>query len=215
MNDAAKAKMDVNDNPLGETNAERSSTVEMTEITTIEPRAKAALAAKTDHEASNMAKTGTDQPEIIRKIFEIQNMKQTKAPIMMPKNREDRVQWIQLGRESDEIKLNVDIKYNEPATMINIMTYLNKEDSVTVEHPRRASVNKPLDQSRKYEQVSVGIKPHINRASIQDTFHHLSLPTSPSPSFSLSQRRKTHMRIQTMMIMTRKVTQLLMRTTPE
>jgi hypothetical protein len=155
MNNAAKDDVDVNDNPLGEINAEKKSTVEktegkgtntklggglgkdrtalvtiqdeivklrakmtmletsrsnlltrflemntkplpvrttepsdtvvtndstLTEMTTIEPR------AKTDHEASNMAKTGTDQPEIIREIFETQNMKQTKAPIMMPKN---------------------------------------------------------------------------------------------------------------------------------
>jgi hypothetical protein len=69
----------------------------------------------------------------------------------------------------------VDDKYNEPATMINIMTYLNKEDSVTVEPLRLVSVHKPLDQSRKYERISVGIKPHINRASIQDTFHHLTI----------------------------------------
>jgi hypothetical protein len=141
----------------------------------IEPRAKAAFDIKIDYEASKMAKTGTDQPEVIREIFETQNMKQTKAPILMPKNRQDRVQWIQLRRESYETELSVEDMHNEPTTMINIMTYLHKEDSVTGEPLRLASINKPLDQSQNYEQVAVEIEPHINRAFIQDTFHHFTI----------------------------------------
>jgi hypothetical protein len=141
----------------------------------IEPRAKAAFDIKTDYEASKMAKTGTDQPEVIREIIETQNMKQTKAPILMPKNRQDGVQWIQLRRESYETKLSVEGKYSEPTTMINIMTNLHKEDSMTSEPLRLAPINKPLDQSQKYEQTAVEIEPHINRAIIKDTFHHFTI----------------------------------------
>jgi hypothetical protein len=94
---------------------------------------------------------------------------------MMPKKREDRVQWIQLGRESNEIMLSEEDEYNEPTTMISIMTYPYKEDSVTIEPLRLISINKHLDRSQKYERVAMGIKPPINRAFIQDTFHHLTI----------------------------------------
>jgi hypothetical protein len=130
----------------GETNDSTLTETTTHEPGPIEPRAKAAFATKTEYEASKMAKNGTDQPEVIRELFETQNMKQTKAPIMMPKNREDRVQWIQLGRESNETKLSKEDEYNEPTTMINIVTDIYKEDSMNVEPLRLISINRPLDR---------------------------------------------------------------------
>jgi hypothetical protein len=152
----------------------------LTETTThepgsIEPCANAAIATMTNYEASKMARTGTDQPEVIREIFKRQNMKQTKAPTMMPKTKEEQVQWIQLIRRQNETKLRVDDRYNEPTTMIKIKTYLYDEDSVTFKPLRLAPINKRLDQSQKYERASVEIKPHINRAFIQDTFHYFTI----------------------------------------
>ena len=107
----------------------------------------------------------------------------------MPKNREDRVQWTQLRRESQETRWSMDDKHNEP-TMTNIMSYLHKEDSVTIEPLRLVSINKLLDQSQKYEWVSAGIKPHTNRAFIQDTFHHPTITHDYDhlpPDISISQ----------------------------
>jgi hypothetical protein len=167
----------------------------LTETTTLEPGSiepctNAAIATMTNHEASKMARSGTDQQEVIREIIERQNMKQTKAPTMMPKNREDPVQWIQLMRRSNETKLSVDDRFNEPTTMIMITTYLYNEDGVTFKSLRLVPINKTLDQSHKYERASVGIKPHINRAFIKDTFHYLTITHGSDtllPDTSISQ----------------------------
>jgi hypothetical protein len=80
----------------------------LTETTThepgcIEPCANAAIATLTNHEASKKARTGTDQQDVVRQIFKRQNMKQTKAPTMVPKTKADQVQWIQLMRRPNEI----------------------------------------------------------------------------------------------------------------
>jgi hypothetical protein len=179
----------------------------------------------TNQEASKMARTGTDQPEVIRENIKRQNMKQTKAPTMMPKNREDQVQWIKLMRRLNETKLSVDDRFNEPTTMIKIKTYLYNEDSVTFKSLRLVPIIKPLEQSHKYERASVGIKPHINRAFIQDIFHYLTITHDSDnlpPDISISQLQSateeentddmTRRRIQPMMIMTRNLTLLLMRT---
>jgi hypothetical protein len=144
----------------------------------IEPCTNAAVATLTNHEASKMARTGTDQQEVVREIFKRQNMKQTKAPTMMPKTKEDQVKWIQLMRRPDETKFSVDDRYNEYTTMIEIKNHLYDVDSVTV---------KPLRQSQKYERASVEIKPHINRAFFQDTFHYLTITHSLPPDISISQ----------------------------
>jgi hypothetical protein len=87
-------------------------------------------------------------------------MKQTKAPTMVPKTKEDQVQWIQLMRRSNVT--------NETTTMMKINHYLYNEDSVAVEPIRLVPIDKHLDQSQKYKRASVEIKPHTNRAFIQD-----------------------------------------------
>ena len=77
----------------------------------------------TNYEASKVARTGTNQLEVIREIITRQNMKQTKAPTVMPKDKADKVQWIQpMTRRSNEIKLNVYDRFYEPTTMIKIRT---------------------------------------------------------------------------------------------
>jgi hypothetical protein len=83
----------------------------------IEPCANAAIATMTNNEASKVARTGTNQQEVIREIIKRQNMKQTKATTMMPKNKEDQVQWIQLMRSSNETELSVDDRFDEPTTV--------------------------------------------------------------------------------------------------
>jgi hypothetical protein len=80
----------------------------------------------TDYEASKMARTGTDLQEVIRELFKRQNMKQTKAPTMVPKTKEDQVQWIQLMRRSNIT--------NKTTTMMKINPHLYNEDSVTGSH---------------------------------------------------------------------------------
>jgi hypothetical protein len=177
----------------------------LTETTThepgsIEPCDNTAIAAMTDYEASKMAMTGPDQPEVIREIFKRQNMKQTKAPTMAPKTKEDQVQWIQLMWRSNENKLSVGDRYNETTTVIKIKTHLYNEDSVTFIPIRLVPINKPLDQSQKYERASVETKPHTNRAFIQDAFHYLTIihgSDNLPPDFSMSQldENNTHPRI--------------------
>jgi hypothetical protein len=71
----------------------------------IEPCANAAIADRTNYEASKVARTGTNQLEMIREITTRQNMKQPKPSTMMPKNQTNLVQWIQpTTRGSDEIR---------------------------------------------------------------------------------------------------------------
>jgi hypothetical protein len=142
----------------------------------IEPCANAAIADRTNYEASKVARTRTNQLEVIREITTIQNMKQPKASTMMPKNQTDLVQGIQsMTRGSDEIKLSVYDRFYEAAAMIKIRTCLNNEDSVTFKSLSLNPINKPLDQSHKYEQTTVGIKPHISRAFVKNNFHHLTI----------------------------------------
>jgi hypothetical protein len=163
----------------------------LTETTTHEPCANTAIAAMTDYEASKMAMTWPEQPEVIREIFKRQNMNQTKASTMMPKNRGDQAQWIQLMRRLNE---TVDDKYNETTTVIKIKTHLYNEDSVTFRPLRLTPVDKPLDQSQKYEQTSVETKPHTNRVFIQDTFHYLTI-TQTDISISMLDEYDAHPRI--------------------
>jgi hypothetical protein len=131
----------------------------LNEKTIHEPCANAAVANMTNYEASKVARTGTDQPEVIREIIMRQNMKQPKAPIKMPKNQADKVQWIQpMTSESNEIKLSVHDKFYESTT---------------------------LDQSHKYEQATMGIKPHISKAFIKDNFRYLTVVKSTHDSDNL------------------------------
>jgi hypothetical protein len=158
----------------------------------IEPCADAAVTTMTDYEASKMARTGTDHQEVIREIFKRQNMKQTKAPTMVPKTKEDQVQWIQLMRRSNET--------NETTTMMKINHHLYNEDSVALEPNRLVPINKHLDQSQKYERALVEIKPHTNRAIIQDIFHYLTITQGsdnlpPDISISKLDEYDTHPRI--------------------
>jgi hypothetical protein len=142
----------------------------------IEPCANAAIANMTNYEASKVARTGTNQPGVIREIITRQNMKQTKAPTMMPKDQADQVQWIQpMTRRLNEIELSVYDRFYEPTTMIKIGTCLYNENSVTFRSLSLVPVNKPLDQSHKYEQATVGTKLHISRAFIRDNFHYLTI----------------------------------------
>ena len=59
--------------------------------------------------------------------------------------------------------------------MIKIRTCLYNEDSVTFKSLSLTPINKPLDQSHKNEQTSVGIKLHISRAFVKNNFHHLTI----------------------------------------
>jgi hypothetical protein len=152
----------------------------------IEPCANAAIADRTNYEASNVARTGTKQLEVIREITTRQNMKQPKASTLTPKNRTDQVQRIQpMTRGSNEIKLSVRDRFHEPAAMIKIRICLFNEDSVTFKSLSLVPTNKPLDQSHKYEQTTVGIKPLISRAFIKDNFHHLTIIKSTHGSDNL------------------------------
>jgi hypothetical protein len=86
--------------------------------------------------------------------------------------------------------LSVDDRYNEPTAMIEIKNHLYNVDSVTVKPLRLAPIYKPLDQSQKYEHASVEIKPHINRAFFQETFHFLTITHGSNklpPDSSISQ----------------------------
>jgi hypothetical protein len=128
----------------------------------------------------------SDHQEVIREIFKRQNMK----PTMVPKTKEDQVQWIQLMWRSDENKLSLGDKYNVTTTVIKIKTHLNNEDSVTFKPLRLGPIKRPLDKSQKYERASVEIKRHTNRAFIQDTFQHLTITHGSNnlpPDISMSQ----------------------------
>ena len=104
----------------------------------------------------------------------------------MPKNQADQVQWIQpMTRESNEIKLSVHDKFYESTTMIRIRTCLYDEDSVTFKSLSLIPDNKPLDQSHKYGQATVGIKPHIGTAFIKDNFRYLTVVKSTHDSDNL------------------------------
>jgi hypothetical protein len=143
----------------------------LTETTThepgsIEPCANAAITIVTDYEVSKMTRTGTDPQEGIRELFKRQNMKQTKAPTMVPQTKENKVQWIQLMRRPNIT--------NETTTMMKINYNLYDEDSVTVEPIRLVPIDRHLDQPQKYEQTSVRTKPHTDRAFNQDISHHLT-----------------------------------------
>jgi hypothetical protein len=148
-------------------------------------------------------------------------MKQTKAPTMVPSNRENQVQRIQLMRRSTETKLSVDDRYNEPTTMIKIKTYLYNEDSVTFKPLRLVLTNRPLDRNTSKPplgsyRTSTGFSSRIpSTTSPSPMVLITSIPTSPYSSFSLPQRRTTRMtyrRIQPMMLMSRNITLLLMGT---
>jgi hypothetical protein len=90
-----------------------------------------------------------------------------------------------MTRGSNEIKLSVYDRFYEPAAMIKIRTCLYNEDSVTFKSLSLVPINKPLDQSHKYEQATVGIKPHISRASIKNIFHYLTVIKSTHGSDNL------------------------------
>jgi hypothetical protein len=177
----------------------------LTETATHEPGSiehytNAAIATMTNHRASKVGETGTDHQEAIREILKRQNMKQTKAPTMVPKTKDDQVQSIQLIRRSNETQLSMDDRYNKTTTMIKIKTHLYNEDSVTFKPIRLVPINKPLDQSQKYKRASVEIQTHTARAFIRDISHYLTInhgPDSLPPGISISQLDEydTHPRI--------------------
>jgi hypothetical protein len=133
-----------------------------------------------------VARTGTNQLEVIRELTMRQNMKQPKASMKTLKNQTNLVQWIQpMTRGSDEIKLSVYDRFYEPAAMVKIRTCLYNGDSVTFHSLSLVPINTPLDQSHKYEQATMGIKLHISRAFIIDNLHHLTIIKSTHGSDNL------------------------------
>jgi hypothetical protein len=90
-----------------------------------------------------------------------------------------------MTRGSNEIKLSVYDRFYEPTTIIKIRTCLYNEDSVTFKSLSLVPINKPLDQSHKYKQATVGIKPHISGAFVKDNFHYLTVVKSTHGSDSL------------------------------